>query len=126
MTLNLRMKECSSFEFPASIVKCYLYCPMISYLILNLGVKERVTELMLEGKEKHERKLRKLKKEGWETNLFLKSRYGVYGYVDAVRKEENGYVVLEVKNTEYRRKAVKMHLYQAACYAIMVEENFGG
>ena len=56
----------------------------------------------------------------------MKSRYGVYGYVDAVRKEENGYVVLEVKNTEYRRKAVKMHLYQAACYAIMVEENFGG
>ena len=107
------------------MVKHYLYCPMIPYLILNLGVRERITELMLEGKERHEKKLRKLRKEGWKVNLFLKSKYGINGYVDAVRKEDNGYAVLEIKNTEYRKRTVKMHLYQTACYAIMVEESFG-
>ena len=45
------------------MVKQYLYCPMIPYLILNLGVRERVTELMKSGKRKHERKLKSMKKQ---------------------------------------------------------------
>ena len=45
--------------------------------------------------------------------------------IDAFKKGENGYIVLEIKNTNYRKKTVKMHLYQAACYALMVEEEFG-
>ena len=108
------------------MVKQYLYCPMIPYLILNLGVRERVTELMKSGKRKHERKLKSMKKQGWNVNTFLSSeKYGIYGYVDAFKKGENGYIVLEIKNTNYRKKTVKMHLYQAACYALMVEEEFG-
>jgi len=126
MRKSSRMKTSSSFEFPASIVKLYFYCPQIPYLVLNFGLKERVTELMVAGRKKHERRLRTLKKKGWEVNVFLRSeRYGIYGYVDAFKKEEDGYVVLELKNTEYKKKVVKMHLYQAACYALMVEENFG-
>jgi len=116
----------TSFEFPASLIKQYLYCPRIPYFILVFGIRERVTELMKSGKEYHAKKLKKLREEGWETNVFLRSKkYGIYGYVDALKKDENGYTVLEVKDTEYRRNAVKMHLYQAASYALMVEEVFG-
>jgi len=116
----------SSFEFPASIVKLYFYCPQIPYLVLNFGLKERITEFMAAGRKKHEKKLKTLKKKGWEVNVFLRSeKYGIYGYVDALKREENGYVVLELKSAEYSKKFVKMHLYQAACYALMVEENFG-
>lgn len=108
------------------MVKQYLYCPMIPYFIINLGIKERVTELMLSGRREHEKRLKRMRKQGWEVNVFLNSeKYGIYGYVDAFKKEENGYVVLELKNTEYRKKVVKAHLYQAACYALMVEERFG-
>lgn len=126
MRENSRMMTSSSFEFPASIVKLFLYCPQIPYLVFSFGLKEGVTELMVAGREKHERRLRTLKKKGWEVNVFLRSeRYGIYGYVDAFKKEECGYVVLELKNTVYKKKVVKMHLYQAACYALMVEGNFG-
>jgi len=120
------MKKSSSFEIPVSLVKQYLYCPRIPYFVLVLGIRERVTELMVEGKEEHGKMLRRLKKKGWNVNTFLKSeKYGVYGYVDAFRKEENGYAVLELKNTDYKKKIVKMHIYQAAGYALLVEENFG-
>jgi len=126
MRENSKMKTSSSFEIPASVVKLYFYCPQIPYIVFNFGLKERVTELMVSGREKHVGKLRRLKKRGWKVNVFLRSeRYGVCGYVDAFKKEESGYVVLELKNTEYRREVVKTHLYQAACYALMVEENFG-
>ncbi len=120
------MRESSLFEFPVSIVKHYLYCPKIPYFIFNLGIKERTTELMISGEEKHKRRLRKLGEEGWNVNVFLKSKkFGIYGYIDAFKEEDGLYIVLEIKNTSYRKKVVKPHLYQTACYALMVEENFG-
>ena len=120
------MKTQSSFEFPASLIKLYLYCPRIPYFVLIFGIKERTTELMRAGRDYHVKKLRKLKREGWEVNVFLRSeKYGIYGYIDALKKDENGYVVMEVKDTEYRKRLVKTHLYQAAAYALMVEEKLG-
>lgn len=115
-----------SFEFPVSMVKQYLYCPRIPYFILILGFKERTTELMRYGREEHEKRLKKLRREGWRTNVYLKSeRYGIYGYVDGLRQTPDGYEVYEFKNSEYRKNSAKIHLYQVACYALLVEENFG-
>ncbi|AIG97423.1 CRISPR-associated protein Cas4 [Archaeoglobus fulgidus DSM 8774] len=124
--MNMKMKKSSSFEFPVSLVKQYLYCPRIPYFTLIVGAKERITELMKYGREEHKKRLRKMEKKGWKTNVLLKSeKYGIYGYVDAFRKEGNGYVVYEFKNTEYKKNVFKMHLYQTAAYALLVEENFG-
>ncbi len=117
------MKRSSSFEFPASILKYYFFCPRIPYFVLVLGVKERMTENMIEGKREHEKFYKR--NEGM-TNVFLKSeKFGIYGVVDRIVKTENGYIVIEFKNTEYNKKVVKSHLYQVAAYALMVEENFG-
>ncbi|MBE8540195.1 CRISPR-associated protein Cas4 [Geoglobus acetivorans] len=115
-----------SFEFPVSMVKQYLYCPRIPYFILVLGFKERTTELMKYGKEEHEKRMKKLERKGWKTNVYLKSeRFGIYGYVDGLRQTPDGYEVYEFKNSEYRKKSAKIHLYQTACYALLVEDNFG-
>ncbi len=120
-------RRSSQFEIPASLVKYYLFCPRIPYLILQLGVRERVTENMVDGREEHMKffKREKRKKRRY-VNVFLRSeKYGISGYVDEILREGNCYVVVEYKHAEYRRRAVKSHLYQAACYALMVEENFG-
>lgn len=120
------MKIQSSFEFPVSLIKQYLYCPRIPYFVLVLGFKERTTELMIDGKKKHDRVLKRMRSKGWNVNTFLKSKkYNIYGYVDAFRKEENGYVVMELKDTNYKKRILKMHLYQVAAYGLLVEENFG-
>jgi len=93
---------------------------------LVLGFKERTTELMINGREKHSKVLKKMKSNGWNVNAFLKSeKYNIYGYVDAFRKEENGYAVMELKDTNYKKRILKIHLYQAAAYGLLVEENFG-
>ncbi|RLI77791.1 CRISPR-associated protein Cas4 [Archaeoglobales archaeon] len=120
------MRTQSSFEFPVSLIKHYLYCPRIPYFVLVLGFKERTTELMINGREKHSKVLKKMKSNGWNVNAFLKSeKYNIYGYVDAFRKEENGYAVMELKDTNYKKRILKIHLYQAAAYGLLVEENFG-
>jgi len=120
------IKICSSFEFPVSLVKLYLYCPRIPYFVLFMGAKERTTELMRAGREEHEKRVKSWKKRGWNTGVLLHSKkYGIYGRVDAFWKEENGYVVYEFKYSEYDKRSFKMHVYQAAAYALLVEENFG-
>ncbi len=115
-----------SFEFPVSLVKQYLYCLRIPYFILVMGYEERKTELMRYGMEKHKKMLKKLRKQGWKTDVFLRSeKYGIYGSVDGLRRIRNGFQVYEYKNLEFRKKILKIHLYQTACYALLVEENFG-
>lgn len=110
---------------PASLVKSYLFCPKIPYLILHLGAKEGITENMIEGRKEHEKFFRKERRKGY-VNVFLRSeKYGIYGYVDEILEENGCYIVVEYKHTEYKKRAVKSHLYQAASYALMVEENFG-
>jgi len=120
------MKTSSSFAFPVSLIKHYLFCPRIPYFILFLGAHERVTENMREGKEEHEKFFRRERRKGRLVNIFLESeKYGIYGFVDEILKEDNGYCVVELKNTEYRKENMKIHLYQAVAYALLVEENFG-
>jgi len=47
----MRMKRSSSYEIPVSLVKQYLYCPRIPYFVLAFGMRERITELMVEGRK---------------------------------------------------------------------------
>ncbi|MDK2782092.1 MAG: CRISPR-associated exonuclease Cas4 [Archaeoglobi archaeon] len=117
----------SSFEFPVTLIKYYLFCPRIPYFILFLGINERVTESMIEGREEHEKFFKREKRRGHKlVNVFLRSeKYGIYGFVDEIIREKDGYHVVEFKNTEFRKEMLKMHFYQAAAYALLVEDNFG-
>jgi len=111
-----------SFLFEVGIIKYYLFCPRIPYFVLVLGVRERVTDCMVEGLKKHRRFFR-----GREmANVYLKSeKLGIHGYVDAIVRTDKGYKVVEFKGVRFNRRILKSHLYQAVAYALLVEEKFG-
>jgi CRISPR-associated exonuclease Cas4 len=118
-------------------IKQYHFCPRIIYFVRVLGVEERTTESEEEGKEAHGDFHRKEKRrttllggktikveQKW-TALQLKSeKLGIEGTVDMVAKTPEGYVIIEYKMTYMPRRIHPGHLYQAAAYAMLVEETF--
>lgn len=118
----MRMRKSYLFEIPVGMIKYYLFCPRIPYFVLVMGVRERITDCMIEGLKEHKKFYR-----GKEmANIYLKSeKLGIYGYVDAIMKTPNGYKVIEFKSVEFNKRTLKSHLYQAVAYALLVEENFG-
>jgi len=121
----------------ATDVKQYHFCPRIIYFTKVLGVEERTTESEKEGKNAHIEFHRKekrrttllggktLKVEQKWTALRLKSeKLGVEGMVDMVVKTPEGYAVIEYKMTSMPKRIMPGHLYQAATYAMLVEEAF--
>ena len=117
-----KMKRSYSFEIPVGMIKYYLFCPRIPYFVLVMGVKEKVTDCMIEGLKEHEKFCRSKEM----ANVYLKSeKLGICGYVDAIVKTSNGYKVVEFKSVEFNKRTLKSHLYQAVAYALLVEENFG-
>ena len=118
-------------------IKQYHFCPRIIYFTKVLGVEERTTESEEEGKEAHDdfhKKERRrttllggktLKVEQKWTALQLKSeKLGIEGTVDMIAKTPEGYVIVEYKMTYMPKKILPSHLYQAAAYAMLVEEAF--
>ena len=116
------MRRSSSFEIPVGVIKYYLFCPRIPYFVLVMGVRERITDCMIEGLKEH----RKFYKGKEMTNVYLRSeKLGICGCVDAIIRDSSGYKVVEFKGIEFNRKVWKSHLYQAVAYAMLVEENYG-
>ncbi|MEM1548398.1 MAG: CRISPR-associated protein Cas4 [Thermoproteota archaeon] len=121
----------------ATDIKQYHFCPRIIYFTRVLGVEERTTESEEEGREAHtefHRKERRrttllggktIKIEQKWTALRLKSeKLGLEGMVDMVVKTPEGYAIVEYKMTNMPKRIMPGHLYQAAAYAMLVEEVF--
>jgi CRISPR-associated exonuclease Cas4 len=121
----------------ASDIKQFHFCPRIIYFTKILGVYERTTESEDEGKRFHKKfyenekrrmtlfgsKSMKVEKK-W-INYFIKSeRLGLKGTIDMIVKIKDELIVVEFKEIESPKKVLDGHIYQAAAYALLVEEKF--
>ncbi|MGQ9782284.1 MAG: CRISPR-associated protein Cas4 [Nitrososphaeria archaeon] len=119
---------------PAKWIEIYHYCPKIIYYMGVLGVKERETEYMAEGKSEQEseekkeerritllakRKERVLKR--WMNLKLFSEKLGIRGEVDFIAQTENGTKIVEIKHTA-ANKLIHGYLYQTASYAMLAEE----
>ncbi|RLE66595.1 MAG: CRISPR-associated protein Cas4 [Thermoprotei archaeon] len=118
-------------------IKQYFFCPRIIYFIYALGITERPTGNMEEGKEQHE-KLRK--KEERRLTLALKRRWGKWnkkfgvrltsqklgltGVLDVLLERDGEYVPAEYKIAQAPKRPPPNHYYQLVAYALLVEENY--
>jgi CRISPR-associated exonuclease Cas4 len=129
-----------SFEdeelIPVYFIKRFHFCPRTVYFEAVLGYKEYKKEYMIEGEEEHEREERKIERrknvfpysneevlELWN-GLNLKSeKLGIMGKIDSIVKTKKGTYLIERKNSYGYKKPNRDHLYQAAAYALLAEEN---
>lgn len=117
-------------------IKDYVFCPSLFYHKYVMGLLEPKTEMMVKGA------LEYLKdKGGWEERKTLLNskrirvdkmlfsypltsrRYRIHGIVDTIFWVNRRMNILEIKYGE-SPKLFRDHLYQAAAYAIMAEEEF--
>lgn len=118
-------------------IKQYHFCPRIIYFSKVLGVEEKTTDSEEAGKEAHgefHRKERRrttllggktIRVEQKWTALQLKSeRLAIAGMIDMVVKTPEGYAIVEYKRATAPKRVLPGHLYQAAAYAMLVEEAF--
>lgn len=122
---------------PVTDIKQYHFCPRIIYFTRVLGVEERTTESEEAGKEAHGEFHRKERRratllggkaikveEKWTALRLRSERLGIEGAVDMVVRTPDGYAVIEYKSTAMPKRIPPGHLYQAAAYALLVEEAF--
>ena len=118
-------------------IRDYFFCPAILYNKYVRGIREPETEMMKDGVERYKsdhvgfkrRKTllgkKRMKIEKALFSLPLRSRvYRMYGIVDALYWINGRMHVLEIKYSDLR-KPFPDHIYQAAAYALMAEEEFG-
>ncbi len=121
---------------PVTWVKQYHFCPRIVYFIGVLGFDERITESMIEGREEHvsedEREARRKTLGGgrkekvrarWSKLRIASERLGLFGIVDEVVETDKGLAVVEVKWAKAPKRPHPGHIYQAAAYAMLAEEE---
>ena len=119
-----------------TMVKDYMFCPTIFYHKHIARIYEPETEMMRSGREAFDDI--EYKSRAWRTLLGKrrikpdKTLYSVYvysgkydcsGIVDVVYWIRRKCNVLEIKESELRKPDIS-HIYQAAIYALMVEETF--
>ena len=122
---------------PVSLIKQYYFCPRIIYFTEVLGVRERITEDMISGREEHDRlaslDLRRKTLLGrrkekvirhWVRLEVASERLGLTGVIDLVVLTEGGLAVVEYKRSRPPRRPPMGHICQAVAYAMLVEEHF--
>ena len=131
------MSEDEPELIPVTDIKQYHFCPRIIYFTRVLGVEERTTESEEAGKEAHDEFHRKERRratllggkaikveEKWTAIRIRSERLGIEGMVDMVVRTPEGYAVIEYKSGALPKRIPPGHLYQAAAYALLVEEAF--
>ncbi|RLE90436.1 MAG: CRISPR-associated protein Cas4 [Thermoprotei archaeon] len=110
------MSSCNPAPTPW-LVKQYIYCPVIPWIIVNYGVQEPLTESMKQGKEEVE-----VKGEG---QVRIRSRkYGFQCVIDEVKYDSKGKPVI----VEYKKFKPKKHLrykIQLLTYTLAAQETIG-
>ena len=123
---------------PVVWIKQFHYCPRIIYFIAILGVGERITESMVEGKETHtSEELKELRrktlggdkevkvKRRWTRLRVASKRLGLMGVIDQLVEIDGELAVVEVKHGTTPKKPPSHHVYQAVAYAMLAEEAIG-
>lgn len=121
---------------PVKWIENYTYCPRKIYFLGVLGLRERQTEFMKEGKEEGEdlekrekRRLTFLAKrreevlERWFDVALRSDRLGLVGMADMVMRTKEGLSVVDFKDSTAKGGG-EGFLYQTAAYGVMVEEKF--
>ncbi|HDI32234.1 MAG TPA: CRISPR-associated protein Cas4, partial [Thermofilum sp.] len=129
----------STFDLVSvSDIKQYFYCPRVIYYMHALGLRERQTYSMNEGKEVHQDIRRKearrltpvLKRRfgKWKKVFGLRlysERLGLSGVLDVLLIRGKEYVPMEYKVAEITSKRPPPnHFYQLVAYALLVEDRF--
>ncbi len=99
------------------LVKQYIYCPVIPWLIANFGLHEPPTESMKQGGEEREAK-------GLGQVKVRSRKYGVQCVIDEVLYDFKGKPVI----VEYKKFKSKKHLrykIQLLTYALLAQETLG-
>lgn len=119
---------------PVKWIEEYHYCPRIIYFRGVLGLSERETALMEEGREAEEDEEQRERRRStllakrrekvirrWQKLNVKSDSIGLLGVIDQVVQTESGLKVVELKNTS-ARKLIPGYLYQAVAYGILAEE----
>ncbi|MCL7388064.1 MAG: CRISPR-associated protein Cas4 [Thaumarchaeota archaeon] len=117
-------------------VRDYIFCPMLFYHKYVVGLLEPMTEMMLEGSREYlrdearwrERKTllneRRIKADRMLFSYPLTSKkYRIHGIADTIFWVNRKMNILEIKYGS-SSGPFRNHLYQAAAYALMAEEEF--
>ena len=119
---------------PAKWVEEYHYCPRTIYYMAVLGLRERETALMREGRDAEEAeeekdarrstllaKRREKVLNRWQKLKVSSKTLGLIGVIDLAVQTKDGLKVVEIKNTEAQR-LMPGYLYQAVAYGMLAEE----
>jgi|Deesub1362B_J571_1020462.scaffolds.fasta_scaffold00004_515 CRISPR-associated exonuclease Cas4 len=117
-------------------IRDYLFCPNILYNKYVMNIKEPVTMMMINGKERFEEFRRKGRRRLTllgerrikpDKILYAEEVYSreldVYGVIDIIYWIGKKAYIVEIKDSDLN-KAPPDHLYQAVAYALMAEETF--
>ena len=103
----------SALGVQPSLVKEYVYCPVIPWIISRYGVVEPMTDSMRLGREEHD-----------ETRqLRVRSRHGV-AVIDELVEEEGGYVIVEKK--AFRSRSIHRYVLQVVTQYMIASEKIRG
>ena len=121
-------------EFPASLVRQYLFCPRIPYFVELLGIKANSPLWVQQGTDHHTREAKLFQRRDLsrfgisdgrvELNTQVSSkRLGVHGVADmAILGRDKG-TILEFKLD--KRSIHRGAVFQLTCYLIAAAETFG-
>lgn len=121
--------------YPSQIIE-YLYCPRFTFFeyVLRIPQNEEKFYKVMRGRELHDEKLERNKN-------YLRKKIGVQekwldqylgnenlrGKVDEVLKLDDGtYAPLDYKFARWKDRVYDTYKQQLICYALLIEENFGG
>lgn len=121
--------------YPSQIIR-YLYCPRYTYFeyVLRIPQYEEKFYKVGRGREVHDEKLERNKEylrkkigvTAKRTDQYL-GIPGLRGKVDEVLQLNNGnYAPLDYKFAQWKEKVYDTYRQQLYCYAILIEEVFGG
>lgn len=121
--------------YPSQIIE-YLYCPRYTYFeyVLRIPQHEEKFYKVMRGRELHDEKLER-NKSYLRKKIGVKAKWldqylgmeGLRGRVDEVLKLEDGsFAPLDYKFAHWKDKVYETYKQQLACYAVLIEENFGG
>ncbi len=103
----------SSLGLQPSLVKQYVYCPVIPWIINKYGVTEPPTDSMALGKEEHNE----------EKQVRVKGGYGV-AVLDELMEEPDGKVIVEKKT--FRSRSIHRYLAQVITQYLIASEKIQG
>jgi CRISPR-associated exonuclease Cas4 len=123
------------YNFTATHLLEYLYCPRFTYFEYVLDIPERQEQRfkVLKGRKVHEAAIKinkkylrkKLNVVDKQSDIYLSNKSGLRGIIDEILFFEDGTVSpLDFKYAKYKNKIFKTHRFQLLFYAKLIIENY--